>query len=183
MQNEMNVKRAMDIGVKVSLAAGFCILFGVQLQSENKLVYVDVQKLGTDYKGMQVARKEFDSKSAVWRANLDTLRGEAEKKIMEYEGKKSKLTPQEKKLMEELIRSKQEQFENYQGVIREKIQNEDKELTGKVLGKINDYIKRYGQQKGYRIILAATQYGNIVYAKEDIDITGEILKGLNAEYN
>jgi outer membrane protein len=102
---------------------------------------------------------------------------------MEYEGKKSKLTLQEKKLMEELIHSKQEQFENYQGVIREKIQNEDKELTAKVLGKINDYIKRYGQQKGYRIILAATQYGNIVYAKEDIDITGEILRGLNAEYN
>jgi hypothetical protein len=60
MQNEMNVKRVMDIGVKVTLAVGLCILFVLQLQSENRLVYVDVQKLGTDYKGMQVARREFD---------------------------------------------------------------------------------------------------------------------------
>jgi outer membrane protein len=62
------------------------------------------------------------------------------------------------------------------------VQKEDQELTNKVLDTVNDYLKRYGKEKGYRIILAATQYGNIVYAQDGIDITEEVMKGLNDEF-
>ena len=66
--------------------------------------------------------------------------------------------------------------------LKEKFQQEDQELTKKVLDKVNEYIKRYGKKGGYTIILAATQYGNIVYAEEGVDLTEEVLKGLNTEY-
>ena len=85
--------------------------------------------------------------------------------------------------MEELIQAKQDQFTNYQQVIQEKFQKEDQELSKKVMDKVNDYIKRYGKKEGYKIIHAATQYGNIVYAQDGLDITDEVLKGLNSEYN
>lgn len=31
--------------------------------------------------------------------------------------------------------------------------------------------------------MAATQFGNIVYAEEHTDITADVLEGLNAEYS
>ena len=34
-----------------------------------------------------------------------------------------------------------------------------------------------------KIILAATQHGNIIYGESDVDITNEIIQGLNAEYS
>src|SRR6185369_13031260 len=96
--------------------------------------------------------------------------------------RKANLSAKEKKLTEELINSKHEQYLNYQQVIKEKVQKEDQDLTKKVLDKVNDQIKKYGKEKGYRIILAATQYGNIVYAEDGMDVTDEVLKVLNNEF-
>lgn len=152
------------------------------LNKHEEIVYVDAQKLMKGYKGMVDARMEFESKVAAWQSNLDTLRLELESKINEYESTSAKLTPREKSLMEELIKSKQDQFVNYQQVITEKVQKEDYELTQRVLSKVNDYVKRYGEDKGYAIIMAATQYGNIVYAEDYTDITTDVLAGLNTEY-
>ena len=48
---------------------------------------------------------------------------------------------------------------------------------------MNDYIKEYGKKHGYTFIIGATGAGNLVYANEARNITKEILKGLNEEYN
>lgn len=164
------------------LAVSVILLFVLFNKSQNSLVYVDSQKLVVGYKGMQAARQEFESKAAVWKANLDTLRGEVDSRIKEYEAKKIHLSKSEQQLTEELIRSKQDQYLNYQNAIQEKVQKEDQELSKAVLDKVNNYLKRYGKERGYKIILAATQYGNIVYAQEGIDITDDVMKGLNNEY-
>lgn len=178
----MNLKGILNTVLLVFLITAVAILFFLHIDGQNKYVYVDAQKLVNSYVGMQEARKEFESRTNAWRANLDSLRTEAEIKIKEYESTGTKLSAKERQLMEELIQSKQEQYMNYQQVVTEKIKQEDQQLTSQVLGKVNDYIKRYGEQKGYTIIMAATQHGNIVYARKEADITEEVLKGLNAEF-
>jgi outer membrane protein len=178
----MTKNNLLDIGVKVLLAAGIGILFLLHFQAQQSLVYVDAQKLVVGYEGMKAARLEFESKSAAWKANLDTLRNEVEEKMKEYDSKKASMNAREKQLSEELIKSKQEQYINYEQVIQEKVQTEDQQLTKNVLTKVNDFVKRYGKEHGYKIILAATQYGNIVYAQDGIDVTDDVLKGLNTEF-
>lgn len=179
----MNMKRKLtwEIGFKAIVVIGLLIVIVFQVRKDESIVYVDAAKLVNGYKGMQAARKEFEVKTNAWRANLDTLKIEFETKVKEYESTSAKLTLKERKLTEELLQTKQEQYLNYQNIIAEKIQKEDQELTGKVLGKVNDFIKKYGEEKGYAIIMAATQYGNIVYAEKGKDITDEVLQGLNRE--
>jgi outer membrane protein len=184
---DKNQRGAQRLPVVLWIVVGLNLAIGVfsltyNVSGTSKIVYVDSQKLVNGYKGMQAARKEFEAKSAAWKSNLDTLRTEAEIKIKEYESNAAKLSARERALMEELIRTKQEQYMNYQQVVSEKIKTADQELTSKVLSQVNDYIKKYGNDHGYAIILAATQYGNIAYGDGPLDITEDVLKGLNAEY-
>nr|AGM16422.1 outer membrane protein [uncultured bacterium] len=172
----------VSIVTVIILSSAIAILFYLHFTAGSKYVYVDAQKLVNGYAGMIDARKEYEQKSLVWKANLDTLRREAEVKIKEYEATVAKLSASEKKLMEELIASKQEQFNTYQQFVSDNVRKSDQELSAKVLAKVNDYIKRYGSEKGYTIIMAATQYGNIVYAEDKVNITEDVLVGLNAEY-
>lgn len=162
------------------------ILTGSSLLSQfifkEKLVYVDAMKLVTNYKGMEIAKKELDVKSQGWNANLDTLRRELEEAVAGYEKSKKLLSTREKQLTEELLKAKQDQYLNYQEVVKSTFQKTDQEYSAKILGKVNDYIKRYGEEHGFTIIFAATQYGNIAYANNDLDITDELLQGLNDEY-
>jgi outer membrane protein len=178
----MNTKTGFEMGFKLLTVIGIAVLITLQLRSNDSIVYVDAIKLMNGYTGMKEARKEYEAKAIIWKANVDSLKIELESKIKDYQAKQATLTDKEKQLTEELLQTKQQQFMNYQQVISEKIQKEDQELTTKVLARVNDYIKKYGEDKGYDIIMAATQYGNIVYSDKGKDITDRVLEGLNNEY-
>jgi outer membrane protein len=162
------------------ILTGFLLLN--HFKSNESVVYVDAVKLVANYKGMDVAKKELEARSLNWNANLDTLQRELESTVANYEKTRNILSAREKQLTEELLRTKQEQFLNYQQMVKESFQKADQEYSTKVLGKVNEFIKRYGEEHGFTIIFAATQYGNIAYANTDLDITDELLTGLNTEY-
>lgn len=149
----------------------------------SRIAYVDALRLVSNYEGMKVAKAELESKLLVYQNNIDTLKMELGSKNSEYALKRVRLSTGERKLFEELIATKEQQLLNYQQMVQEKAQKENLELTQKALDKINVFIKQYGEKHGYELIIAATQYGNIVYGTPSMDITDEIIEGLNLEYN
>jgi outer membrane protein len=145
-------------------------------------VYVDSAKLMNGYKGMQDARAAYQQKAGAWKANIDTLGAEVQKQIFAYEKESPRMSPKERQLSQELIRTKQKQFGDYQQAMNSQAQQEDAKMTTEVVTQVNAYLKKYGEANGYKIILAATEYGNIAYADEGLDITEKVLEGLNKEY-
>ncbi|MFM9841171.1 MAG: OmpH family outer membrane protein [Cyclobacteriaceae bacterium] len=164
------------------LLVAVSILYALRFTDTQKTVYVDSNKLVNGFKGMQEAKKVYQQKATQWKANVDTLTSELQGSIMKYEKEVGKMTAKEKALTQELLRSKQKQLGEFQQAMTTKAQQEDGQMTTQVITQINAYLKKYGKKKGYRIIFAATDYGNIAYAEDDMDITEEVLEGLNAEY-
>lgn len=164
------------------LSAAVLFIFYMQFGKSQELVYIDNNKLLNNYQGMLDAREVFQSKATVWQANIDTLMSEVQKSIMDYEKESGKMTAKERELNKELIRTKQRQLKDYQVAINEKSGNEDQQITQGVLTVVNTFIEEYGKQNNYKLILGATNAGNIVYAEEFMDITDEVLEQLNAQY-
>ncbi len=150
--------------------------------SVNELAYVDSNKLLNEYEGMKAARGVYEKKATAWQANIDTLTVEVQNAIKAYEKESRGMTAKEKSLSKELIKSKQEKLINYQRAIQDQSQQEDYKATQEVLADINAYLKEYGENHAYKIILAATDAGNIVYAQEGMEITEEVIEGLNKRY-
>jgi outer membrane protein len=168
------------VSIVLSLAA---IAFAAIVYFNKKeIVYVDSMKLITNFKGAKVAKDAYEKKIAVWKANIDTLTMETNREIAKYEKEKKGMSAREQKLSEELIGTKQQQLESYRQATAENASKEDQLVTGKVFKEINDFLKQYGEQKGYEFIMAATSAGNIVFAKKGNDITDEVLEKMNAEY-
>lgn len=152
-------------------------------KSSSQLVYVDVNKLIQGYSRTKIAKAEFEKKANVMKANVDSLIGNWQKELKNYEKERTSLSPKELKLKQELLGNKQQQINGYQEAIQKKIQEEDKKMTQTVINDINDYIKEYGKDHNYKIIFGASGGGNIMYADESSDLTEDVLKGLNAEYD
>lgn len=161
------------------LISAFAIYF---FNHKQDIVYVDSVQLVNNYKGMQDARKAYQHKASTWKANIDTLANEVHRQIMNHEKETSKMTARERQLSQELIKTKQNQLVEYQRAMNTQAQQEDSKMTGEVVNQINAYLKKYGKAHGYKIVMAATEYGNIAYAEEGLDITKEVLEGLNKEY-
>lgn len=166
--------------VNLLLLAAFAAYYF--LGSERKIVYVDSKQLINGYEGMVVARKEYQKKATQWKANVDTLASEVQRRIVDFEKGASKMSVKERELTKELIRTKQKQLYDYQEALSSQAKQEDNRLTGSVITEINAYLKTYGERHGYTIILAATEYGNLAYVDESLNITEEVLKGLNNQY-
>ncbi|MFZ6009496.1 MAG: OmpH family outer membrane protein [Bacteroidota bacterium] len=170
------------VGLGVLNLAGMLFLIGIYFFNEQKIVYVDSNQLVSNYTGMQDARKAYQQKATTWKSNIDTLTREVQQQIMKYEKEASKMSAKERQLSQELIRTKQKQLMEYQQAMNTQAQQEDAKMTGEVVTQINAYLKKYGKEKGYNIVMAATEYGNIAYADEGLDVTQDVLEGLNKEY-
>jgi outer membrane protein len=168
------------VAIVMSLAA--LAMTATLYLTKKEIVYVDSMKLITNYKGSKVAKEAYEKKVAVWKANIDTLTMETNREVAKYEKVKNSMSVREKKLSEELITAKQQQLESYRQATAENASKEDKEITGKIFTEINDFLKQYGEEKGYEFIMAATNVGNIVFAKKGNDITDEVIEKMNAEY-
>jgi outer membrane protein len=168
--------------VLISLVLSSVSLIRTFLPGKNSVAVVDAVRLISSYKGLDDIKRTQQERNQQLQANLDTLRSELRTSIDEYERTKATSTKKVLTLMEEVVQTRQRNLITYEQSVNDQVKKQDEELANKLLAKVNEYVKRYGEKNGYTIILANTQIGNIAYAEDRIDITDEVLKGLNSEY-
>ncbi|MBQ52929.1 MAG: hypothetical protein CMF35_14805 [Leeuwenhoekiella sp.] len=164
----------------VALAFGIFTFF--YLKNSSELVYVDINRLLDGYKRTAIVKKEFETKANTLKANADSLLTDWQNELKNYEKERSSMSKKELELKQELLSNKQQQINSYQQAVQKQIQQEDQKITQTVVNDINDFVKEYGEQKGYRIIFGATGGGTIMYAQEGSDLTDEVLEELNAQF-
>jgi len=164
------------VAVLLSAAALF------QTSSKTEQVYVDVNKLLEGYSRTSIVRADYEKKATIMKSNVDSLMSNWQQELKDYEKERKEMTKKELALKEELLATKQQQISNYQQAIHKQLQEEDQKVTQTVINDINDFVKEYGKDKGYQIILGATGAGTIMYADKATDLTPEILEKLNTSF-
>lgn len=167
------------------VAIALVLILGIWMlvTPQASIVYVDVNKLFSEYKGTKEAQKEFETKKNTTQANLDSLMGDWEKELKKYEKERSSMSKKEIDLQQELLTNKQQQINNYQQALQTQIQEEDNKMTQTVFNDLNAFIKEYGQENNYKIIMGANGSGNILHADPSVDITEDVIKELNERYD
>jgi outer membrane protein len=152
-------------------------------KEKDSIVYVDAVKLISEYKGVVPAREALGEANGALNRNLASLNQEFIQLQDSLTVNRKRLSAKDVKLLEETVVSKQRQLAEYEYYVKQQAEKSDKEVSLKILDEVNDYLKRYGEKKGYSIILTATHYGNIAYGRKAVDITDEVLVGLNEEFD
>lgn len=132
------------------------------------------------YERTAIERAKFEKKAITLQANVDSLIANWQNELKTYEKERATMSKKEITLKQELLSNKQNQMNNYQQAIQKQLQDEDQKMTQTVINDINDFVKSYGKEKGYRVILGATGNGSIMYAEDGADLTEEVLEQLNA---
>lgn len=165
--------------ISMNLALAATTLY-LQLDARKPTVYIDQLKLMANYQGIKDMKAKLDLRAKEWQTNLDSLSTELQDATKAWES--IPVSAREPKIKaESILRAKQQQALQYKEAIERKYKEEDQRISRELMNRINGFIKEYGESHGYRIIMAATQYGNIAYADSSLDITDEVLAGLNEE--
>lgn len=157
----------------VIIGAGLIFILNSQ-----KVAYINTALLMEKSIEMQRIKAHVKEYVGAAKANVDTLQMEFENKMKDYEKSVSSMSTKEKQMAQELLNMKRQELIRYQQAMEGKLSQDEQKLTAEVLKFINNYITEYGKKHHYKIIFA-TVNGNIAYAEESIDITEEIIQGVN----
>lgn len=159
------------------------IVYIMERNADASLVYVDVSKLIEGYHKTKTVKESFGKKSLELKTELDSLLSDWQEEIKLYEKERVTMSQKELALKKELLSNKQVQLNSYRESVEKKIADDDKKVTLTIVNDINDYLKEYGRSHGFKIIFGANGAGTIMYADESADLTEDVLKGLNRQYD
>lgn len=147
-----------------------------------KIAYVRSTVLVQDYYGMKAARSLYDQKVAQWNANLDTLQSRYNRSFNYLNHNKNKLGASALQKAREEVVIRESEYNQYRTSIEEMAAGENEKLTQGALNQINSYIEQYAEKHKIDLIIGVTLSGNVLYGADNLDITEEVLKGLNESY-
>ncbi len=151
---------------------------------KSKIVFVNSDSLLENYEYYKVLIQDLEARKRRIEGQFETQARSLQSQIETYQqkGKLGTLTAEEiestemrlMKQRDDIIKTRDEQLGRLMG--------EEKEMTEKLFDKIYAYVKKYNEKTGYQFVLGYNRGSGILFADNSLDITKDIVDGLNSEY-
>ena len=145
-------------------------------------VYVNGDSLLEKYEYFKKAKKDFELKSTRTENEIKSRQSSLEKEFAAYQQTAAAMTAEQRAKAEEALLRKEQSLRQYSEDAAMKFQEEQNKFNEELFDKVAAFLKDYCKDKNYKIVLNYTKGTTILYADESLDITDEVLAGLNEEY-
>lgn len=153
-------------------------------KSSLDVVYVNSDSLLTNYEYFKTVQKTFEEKSKKAQADLQAKGAAFQREVATYQQNAGSLSADQRASTEERLARKQQELATYNQNAGNALANEEAAENEKLYNKVADFLKVHAKEKGYKIVLTYSKSNPaVLYADESLDVTKDVLAGLNAEYN
>ncbi len=146
------------------------------------IAYVKTDSLILNYDLAQDLHDDFSKKQEAYTSEYSSKRSAFEKEASQFQERLQRggfLTEQRAVQERDKLVAKEQDIARLEQDLTSKLANIQAENNQKLLDSIINYLKKYNQDKKYDYILNA---GDILIGDESCNITSEVLKALNEEY-
>jgi outer membrane protein len=165
------------------LAVGLMLVAAFPALAQQKIGYVDSQKIFAQSPEYQEAQAKFDKEVEDWNTQAGTMNDEVEK-LKEDQQKNSLVWSQaKKKEADDRLKAKQDTLQQYLDSTfgaNGKAEKRMAELSKPIKDKIVGAIKKIAIENDFELVLDAANV-SIAYAKESLDITDQVIAELAKE--
>lgn len=151
--------------------------------STGSIVYVNSDSLLNNYEYFKEIKTKFEDKSKKAEADLKDKGAAFQREVAAYQQTANGLSADQRAQTEQRLARKQQELQVYQQNAGGALQNEEAAENEKLYDKVAEYLKKHAKDKGYKMVLTYSK-GNsaILFADESLDVTKEVIKGLNEAY-
>lgn len=142
-------------------------LSSLALLDKGKTAFIVNERVFKGYNGTKELEIELTAMQTRHRQVLDSL--ELEIKLLDSDNQKVKAG----------------RVQRYQRIRQEftiEEEQKSKQYTDQIWKQLNQFIKEFGETSGYDFVLGTQGNGNIMYAKDQHDITEQVIKFINGKY-
>ena len=153
------------------------------VSKSEQIVFVNQDSLLSKYEYYKDLKAKFEGKTKNAQADMQAKGQAFQREVAQYQQSAQTLSADQRKATEERLGRKQQELQTYQQNAGGALQNEQAVETEKLYDKVAGYLKTYAKDKGYKLVLSYTKGSTILFADESLDVTSDVIKGLNAEYS
>jgi outer membrane protein len=148
------------------------------------IVYINSDSLLSKYEYFKDARSRFQSKTQKAEKDLQARASAFEKEVQQYQRTGGSMTVEQRASTEQRLAQKQQQLQQQSQTTGNQLANEESEEMKKIYDRVEAYLQKLSQDKGYKMVLTYSRgQSAILYGDSTLDITEEVLQGLNQEYD
>jgi outer membrane protein len=147
------------------------------------IVYVNSDSLLTKYQYFKDIKQKLETKTKAAQQDMAAKAQAFQREVAQYQQQQNTLPADQRAATEERLGRKDQELKAYQQNAGAALQNEQQQENEKLYDKVADYLKAYAKKKGYKMVLTYSK-GNsaILFADESLDVTSEVIVGLNEAY-
>ena len=150
----------------------------------SKIFYLRLDSLFIKYEMSKDLTAELQSKSNSSEATLKSKQQAYEKDVNDYQYKAQRglITRDEASTIEQTLYTKQQELYTLQQNLSSEIAEKQSVMTNQVINAVMEYLKENSAKYNYTFVLGTTFGDNVLYANDSLNISDDIIKGLNEKY-
>lgn len=151
---------------------------------KGNIVYVDLDRILMEYDMANDLRSVVETKVQNIQAEVNRRGKKLENEVREFQNKidKGLMTRSVAEVQGQKLQQQEVEFNNYAAQKQQEIQEEQLVMMNQLGDAIQTYIQKYNEEKQYAMILTNSGGSPVITAEASLDITDDVLAGLNEEY-
>jgi outer membrane protein len=151
----------------------------------NSIAYVRLDSLMSGYGMYNDLNAEFETKAKTAENDVNSRRRALERSLADAQNKVEKglVTRAEAAQLQEKLARDEQNFMQFQANKQDELAEENQVMMNKILYSVEEFIAEFNSDYRYGMILTTSGAAPVLHADPSMDITAEVLAGLNAKYN
>ena len=148
------------------------------------IVYIDLDKILMDYDMANDLRSVVETKVQNIQAEVNRRGKKLETDVKAFQEKidKGLMTRSVAEVQSQKLQQQEAEFNNYAAQKQQEIQEEQVVMMNQLGDAIQTFLEKYNAEKQYAMILTNQGGAPVIAADSSLDITEDVLAGLNEEY-
>ena len=152
--------------------------------SKGDIVYVNLDRILMEYDMANDLRSVVETKVQNIQAEVNRRAKKLENEVIDFQNKidKGLLTRTNAEVQSQKLQQQELEFNNYAAQKDQEIQEEQVVMMNQLGDAIQTFLNKYNEEKQYAMILTNSGGSPVITADAALDITDDVLAGLNEEY-
>ena len=154
------------------------------IDRDYEIAYVDIDTLVANYDLFIDKREELEQKKNESEAELQVKSKSFEREVLDFQNKVSKglITRTKAQMLQQELAQKEQELYATRDNLAMQLSEEEQVMYRQVLNEVMDYLKEYNAEYNYKYIFSNSFGGVLLYTDNTLNITQDVLKGLNESY-
>lgn len=148
-----------------------------------QLAYVNSDTLLHKYDYFKDKAEELEAKRAKLEAEYTNRAKGLQNEINDFQQNAQNMTMAQARAVEENLTQKQQNLMRYQQSLQQELMNDENKVNNELYDNVADYLEEFGKKNNFQLVLTYTKGSGVLYANDSLDITNEVILGLNSAYN